>query len=1384
MLPKVATHILHSTTRAAAAVQNQTHAIRNVLQLQSSGPSSGSGSSWGNGPGPGGAKYNTGSRFHAGYNGAGRAVTQANVITSQDGTFTQSDDTEEFTSRRSILQTPKRPRIRSSSVSLSLAGRRERGEKLGVLKTVQLHARSRHAFGTSATAGVGDEVQIPTTDLAEKPARSPLVRRNSTSSEVSRPSSPVGSVRRLSISAQNDRKAEAAVADLPTPPLTPERLSTDPAAPQTVLPPQAKSPVHQEIVYKLVQVSQTKDALLAADLVREFIQTIKDPTPSDFNVALLALISTRPEGEPLNIIVETYNAMLQRSLSPNTKTYSLLIDALTQRDDEVRHMSATLEARLQRIEFSGSTERSNGIWEKERLESLRAEGNFSQAMALFEAVLSTGRNAQLELVHYTNLIRSCAYHSSVEGAIHVFEQLERRKDLLPDSRTYRYMLQVFTNAGNFQGAEEIFKDFRQAGKEDRLAPLTGRQSETLQTWNQMIETYFRADLPDKAVGILDEMLATTAGSSFGPGDIPPPASSTYTTILSGFCLTGQVQTALDWFDRLLAMGVYVQRPFEAYCGGPIKPDQVAWGLMLDALAKAGMVDDFNRLFKIMLSDARTDGIVVRRIDRTFLFSVNMAHIKEWDDPKAAEVLDFLAINSISPDMWQHRRRQMLAGICEEYVARGLYRSAVTLFGQLYTQQLEFLQKADRAEAVGVVSELQNLLVKLSNQVYSTLALRQDHLPFVASLELLRLTFNLELKISAEHAPYILHSFGHAKQTSELPDEINPQDWAILLNCAVHAETLAQQGQEVTLPNYAFTGLASLLIDIAERGVTFDSFDENVRFRTMKLLSTQLGHQECKSLFTSLGPSYAEALQGFETARYQALEEALNIAPPLPMQEPETHITKDYGRLNINLSLNRTVEAALRDTKYSPAGRASKAYDLFMAGVERGLVTLPPTTGKLIQAHGRLNELDKVQELYTAAQACLMSMEHLKDHRNTGWVAIEDSMIIALAHAGNLDAAHVHRSRILDFRAAPSADAYGALILYVKDTTDDASNALRLFNESQTLGVRPNLYLYNNIISKLSKARKADHSLELFQQMKESGVRPSSITYGAVIGACARVGDVHSAETLFTEMVQAPGFSPRIPPYNTMMQLYTTTKPSRERSLYFYNELLRAGVSPTAHTYKLLLDTYGTLEPVDIPAMEGVFKQLCDDPRVQILGQHFGSLINAYGCVQKDLDKAIEVFDSIPSYGPALADAVVFEALINALVAHRRMDLMPEYISKMTAAGVHMTAYIANFLIKGYANVGDMEQARTIFESLTDPPTGVAAPNNHAPHNPSDAPIVSPTEPVYREPSTWEVMVRAELGAGNRDKATDLLERLRARQYPEAVYNRISGVMVDHSQILH
>lgn len=356
-----------------------------------------------------------------------------------------------------------------------------------------------------------------------------------------------------------------------------------------------------------------------------------------------------------------------------------------------------------------------------------------------------------------------------------------------------------------------------------------------------------------------------------------------------------------------------------------------------------------------------------------------------------------------------------------------------------------------------------------------------------------------------------------------------------------------------------------------------------------------------------------------------------------------------------------------------------------------------------------------------------------------------------------------------------------------DTTDDTANAMTLFQEAISRGVSPNIYLYNTIISKLAKARKADHALELFQEMKGRGIRPTSVTYGAVIAACCRVGDAQSAETLFEEMISQPNFRPRVPPYNTMMQLHTSTKPDRERVLFYYDALRKAQVQPTAHTYKLLIDAYGTIEPIDANAMQSIFDQLLADRSVSVQGVHWAALINATGCAQKDLDKAISIFESIATHpstrpGSALPDAVCFEALINVLVTLRRTDLISDYASRLASYGIHMTAYIANLLIRGYASAGEIEKSREVFESLMDPPEGVAAPNNHAPHDgkPVHAADVPVDAPVFREPSTWEAMIRAELGSSNRDRATALLHRVQARRFPPAVYNRISGIMLDGS----
>lgn len=153
--------------------------------------------------------------------------------------------------------------------------------------------------------------------------------------------------------------------------------------------------------------------------------------------------------------------------------------------------------------------------------------------------------------------------------------------------------------------------------------------------------------------------------------------------------------------------------------------------------------------------------------------------------------------------------------------------------------------------------------------------------------------------------------------------------------------------------------------------------------------------------------------------------------------------------------------------------------------------------------------------------------------------------------------------------------------------------------------------------------------------------------------------------------------------------------------------------------------------------EQVFDQLVADRSVSVQGTHWAALINAWGCVSRDIDRAVAVFESIASHPSTkrsrtpLPDAVVFESLINVFVTLHRMDLVPQYLQRLRDSNIHTTAYIMNLLIKGHAAAGDMDKARETFASLQDPPMGVAAPNNHITHDNASS-STSSNGPCYRE----------------------------------------------------
>lgn len=1034
---------------------------------------------------------------------------------------------------------------------------------MGVLKTVQLHARSRHAFAAST---VQDSVATPSAPADIGNPRPTLVRRNSTSAplplaDTFDPTVPAPQVpvRRNSTAASEASSAKNV--EPPPPPPSPARKSSKPLHPRPTTP--TTNNLSPDTI-RLTEARDSGDPLVAAEAVRNFRQNATSPSVREYNAALEALNFTRRPGESMHLILETYNEMLQRSLYPNVFTYVTLIDALTERDYENQKVIHALHMRVKNCKLTGRYEATSEEADQARIKSLESETNFASAMSLFETVVSISGNGYCSNAVYSNLLRSCAAHGSVDSAIFVFDQMEKREGFLLAPPSFRYMIQAYANAGKLSGAEDVFTEYQAALRRGGifLNPAHPASSSRvhLQVWNQMIETYFRFSQPDKAVGLVDQMMSYTPDSA-EPAHPPPVASSTFTTVLAGFCQLGDVTTALAWFDRLLEQSKAPEDPYEAL-GTAVKPDSVAWVVMIDALATHGMIHDLNRLFYIRLKD----GNEVKVTERLIVFTANMAHRNDLSPEQFAWSMEFLLKHVIATYHIPSQERELKTReIINAFLERKQFEAAVSVLVYAIDDWMQNTSQYDvNGRAIDpAIHTIQKMQLDFTKQLYER---TKGVVPFIAALQLARLADKVRVMQQEEYTPFFLQSYALSRAQVSLPvQEMTHRDWELLLYAAVEVETAAIQDRPIhtEVPQYTFQGVVSLLGDLNTYQIPFNELNPVLITRVVGLLSRQYQPDQLSALFKTFGPSFANVLDdGIHT---------LALEPSVQMPRSDSgYPSPDFNAnspLQIDPAQTKAIHSDFKAMDTSAEG-ALRTFKKFREGIENGKAPLPPTIGILIQQLGRVNKMMEVHYAYTAAQAVLKLLDHNKSWQADAWFVIEDSMVIALAHHGDVEGAHIHRMRILDQGGAPTADAYGALIYNVKDTTDDASNAMTLFQESQQLGVTPNQYLYNNIISKLARARKADFALELFQQMKNARISPSSVTYGAVIGACARIGDIHMAERLFAEMVKSKSFKPRVPPYNTMMQLYTTTKPNRERALYFYDELRNAGVTPTAYTYKV------------------------------------------------------------------------------------------------------------------------------------------------------------------------------------------------------------------------
>jgi pentatricopeptide repeat protein len=410
----------------------------------------------------------------------------------------------------------------------------------------------------------------------------------------------------------------------------------------------------------------------------------------------------------------------------------------------------------------------------------------------------------------------------------------------------------------------------------------------------------------------------------------------------------------------------------------------------------------------------------------------------------------------------------------------------------------------------------------------------------------------------------------------------------------------------------------------------------------------------------------------------------------------------------------------------------------------------PVYAKLITVAAKEGKMDLCQEILGMARTDLPPLPQYPTVRY-GWALILDAMIGACLTQGLRTLAESYHQELLAMGTTPTANTYGLYITTLKDSGksfDEASEAVRIFHRAKAEGVEPTPFLFNALIGKLGKARRIDDCLFYFTDMRALGLKPTSVTYGTVVNALCRVSDDKFAEELFDEMESMPNYKPRAAPYNSMMQFFLTTKRDKTKVLEYYERMKLKGIAPTSHTFKLLVDTHATLEPINMEAAEELLETMrASGQRVEPV--HYASLIHARGCVLHDVEGARRVFDDAMEDPTVKPHPCLYQALFEAMVANHQVAGTEPLRADMRAKRVEMTPYIANALIHGWAAERIIDKAKEIYTALGRD---------------------------KREPSTYEAMTRAFLAFQDYESAEGVVAEMLTRGYPGAVVHKLTTLL--------
>ena len=238
------------------------------------------------------------------------------------------------------------------------------------------------------------------------------------------------------------------------------------------------------------------------------------PTTDAYNALLAAAIALpAPSHRVVPKALDVYSDMLRRKVSPDTATYSALIELLGARALQVSALKTSLQHR--RLRFGGMEEAGRFMFLSNAADYdiLAEDDSLSVAVKLFDAA-----NARMDRVFtaatYRALIVACAEHGRVADMVRVYGHMEAVK-VAPSAAVFPPMITAFAASRDLASAVECYNEYKNLAMamDAGEAAFGDRMDE--QVYAAVVKAYLACEKPAGAAKFFEKLRESYEGIAHG-----------------------------------------------------------------------------------------------------------------------------------------------------------------------------------------------------------------------------------------------------------------------------------------------------------------------------------------------------------------------------------------------------------------------------------------------------------------------------------------------------------------------------------------------------------------------------------------------------------------------------------------------------------------------------------------------------------------------------------------------------------------------------------------------------------------------------------------------------------------------------------------------------